>query len=110
MGARRDSVTAHALCRCGEHGGTAACPVHGQGNPTRTVALSHQPLPPLRCALCGQELSARWNRGATLEPDDKYLAVMPHRCSTDDVRVVDASDLSDDELLAAVRARGLAAG
>jgi hypothetical protein len=57
--------------------------------------------------LCGQELSARWNRGATLEPDDIHIAVDVHHCQTQDVRVVDASQLSDDELLAAVKARGL---
>jgi hypothetical protein len=39
--------------------------------------------------------------------EDRYIAVNPHHCPTQDVRVVDADDLTDDELLAAVKARGL---
>jgi transcription elongation factor Elf1 len=65
-------------------------------------------LPRVACALCGQELQARWNTGATRE--DRYIAVEVHHCTTQDVRVVDAEDLSDDELLAAVKARGLVVG
>jgi uncharacterized Zn finger protein len=105
VAARGDAVTAHALCRCGEQGGTAACPVHGQGNATRTVGLSRQQVPTIRCSQCGQELSARWDTDRTIA--ERYIAVNPHHCPTQDVRVVDASQLSDDELLAAVKARGL---
>jgi hypothetical protein len=55
--------------------------------------------------LCGQPIEAQWQTGSSL--DDRYIAVNPHHCPTQDVRVVDASQLSDDELLAAVKARGL---
>jgi hypothetical protein len=88
--------------------------VHGQGSPTQAVALSdqhthtHMMLPRVACALCGQRLQAQWQTGATV--DDRYIAVEVHHCSTEDVRVVNAEDLSDDELLAAVKARGLVVG
>lgn len=109
-------MTAHAPCRCSEAGGTAACPVHGgglrsgstSGTNANTMTVAWNPaalLVPLRCSVCGQELQARWQNGATVE--DRYIAVEPHRCPTQDVRVVNAEDLSDDELLAAVKARGL---
>jgi hypothetical protein len=84
--------------------------VHGQGSPTRTVSLSQQKVPPLRCSLCGQALEARWNRGATLEPDDIHIAVDVHRCPTDDVRIIDASALTDDQVIAEAIGRGLMAG
>jgi hypothetical protein len=104
-------MSAHALCRCGEQGGTAQCPVHGQGDLPLTHSAAthrHQPLPVVRCSLCGQPLEARWDTGSSL--DDRYIAVGVHRCPTQDVRVVDASALSDDELLAAVKVRGLTVG
>jgi hypothetical protein len=76
-------MSAHALCRCGEAGGTAHCPVHGQKNlaPTRTVSVSttEQGLPSIRCSACGLPLSARWEYGTTVGHGG--LEIDPHTCS-----------------------------
>jgi collagenase-like PrtC family protease len=39
--------------------------------------------------------------------DDQYLAVSTHLCPSGDVRVVDARELSDAQIVAEVQARGL---
>lgn len=96
-------MSAHALCRCAEAGGTADCPIHG--SPTRTLGLSQQPLPRVACDYCGEPVRCRWNTGATL--DDRYLAVAPHSCSSAEGRVLEARELTDAEILREVQARGL---
>ncbi len=98
-------MSAHALCRCGEQGGTAQCPVHGSQYPTRTVSLSRQPVPPVRCEACGEALVVRWDTGATL--DDIFIAVQPHQCPMSKVPIIDASTLSDEELIVEAMGRGL---
>jgi transcription elongation factor Elf1 len=92
-------VSAHALCRCGEAGGTAHCPVHGSQYPQK------QTLPVVRCSVCGTALQTRWDTGMAV--DDRYLAVSTHLCPSGDVRVVDARELSDAQIVAEVQARGL---
>jgi hypothetical protein len=76
----------------------------GIGNAEVVPAL-HDTVPPVRCSLCGQTLTARWEAGRTV--DDVALAVSPHRCLSVTTRVISADALTDEELLDAVKARGL---
>jgi hypothetical protein len=72
------------------------------------VPTTRDPLPHVRCDLCGQKLTARWDTGRTV--DDVTLAVSPHRCPSVTTRVINADALTDEELLDAVKARGLVVG
>jgi hypothetical protein len=106
-----DDTVQPVRCTCGQLTYPGICPVHNARSTISyngaTIVLSESPLPVVRCAHCQETLEVQ--RVHSISGGISYQA-QPHRCPSVTTRVINADALTDDELLDAVKARGLVAG